>query len=83
MTKEESIKHIDELIAKKKNNIADRDLVDYVELLFIRSTLIAENVAVAVKESFEQFTANYNAKFDAITDELKSLRKDLGYKNGN
>jgi len=92
--KNNSLKHIDALIAEKKKCIKDKDVCEYIELCFIRSTMVAENIAVAVKESFDQvtkeyskrfevLTQEYSKRFDAIASELQGLRKDLGYSNGN
>jgi len=93
MEKNNSLKHIDLLIAEKKKCIKDKDVSEYIELCFIRSTMVAENIAKAVKESFDQviteysrrfevLTQEYSKRFDSITNELQGLRKDLGYENG-
>jgi uncharacterized pyridoxal phosphate-containing UPF0001 family protein len=83
MTNQESLKQIDVLIAEEENLIKDKEMLKYVKLLFVRLTLITENVATVVKESFEKVTENYNGKFEEMTSELKKLRKDMGYSNGN
>jgi len=80
--KTNSLKHIDSLIAEKKKLIKDSNITEYVELLFIRSTMITENIAMAVRDSFDKVTDEYRDRFDEIKGELKALRKDLGYSNG-
>lgn len=82
MEPKNSLKHIDSLIAEKKACITDRAIVEYVELLFIRSTMITENIATAVKDSFDKITLEYRVRFDDIKNELQLLRRDLGYSNG-
>lgn len=77
-----SLKHIDELIAEKKKYVKDKEMLDYVELLFIRATMVSENIATAVKDSFDKITEEYRDRFDEIRNELQGLRKDLGYSNG-
>jgi len=90
----DSIKHIDELIAEKKKAVQDKATLEYVELLFIRSTMITEGIAEAVKVSFDKvtkeysnrfevMTKEYNERFNKVISELRGLRKDLGYSNGN
>ena len=82
MENKNSLRHIDTLIAEKKKGIKDKDMLEYVELLFIRATMVTENIAVAVKDSFDKVTLEYRGRFDDIKNELVKLRKDLGYQNG-
>lgn len=82
MTNQESLRHIDELINDKKKQIVDTNLLEIVELMFVRNTLVIECMINAIKNSFDSVFSNYKNQFEEISEELKALRKDLGYPNG-
>jgi len=68
MESKNSLKEIEAIIIEKRAKIKNGALLDYVELLFLKSAIITDGKFQKVNDGIAE-----------LSKDVKNLRKDLGY----
>jgi hypothetical protein len=72
-----SLEKIEEIIESRRGDIADKSVKDYIQLLFLKNTLLAERTATALRELLVKSDGETAEKFRGIIGDIELLRKSL------
>ena len=72
-----SIEKIDLIIDARREDISDKTVKDYIQLLFLKNTLLAERTATALRELLVKSDADTSDKFKNIIADIETLKKSL------
>jgi hypothetical protein len=72
-----SMEKMDSIINARREDISDKNVKDYIQLLFLRNTLLAERTASNIKDLLAQTDIATSERFRGILADIQLLKDGM------